>query len=325
MDTVDDRIGVIAKRDHDRKLNIQIQKNIKESRSAKNENIDFFGKEFSDKCADIEDLLNRSASLSKTDLPNHFNDIFKDLLILQKYVAASNIFLRSYDIKRCNEALNTLTNRAKELEDELLPKKKFGFKNKSKLATENNMNDKGIDQPDFSQHAKKTSFDDESNGFSGKSNEVLCLKENEVFKKDVTIHHMTNCTVRIFGTPSTLHLNALNNCTILSGPVSTSIFASNCENCILVIACQQLRLHSSKDVKIYLHVTSRAIMEDCTDISISPYNFKYEGIQAHFQQSGLDVSINNWQGIDDFNWLKLNEHSPNWKVLDESERKESWD
>ena len=43
------------------------------------------------------------------------------------------------------------------------------------------------------------------------------------------------------------------------------------------------------------------------------------------QMSGLDKTKNNWNKIDDFNWLSANEPSPNWKVIEESNRVKSWD
>ena len=43
------------------------------------------------------------------------------------------------------------------------------------------------------------------------------------------------------------------------------------------------------------------------------------------QTSGLDKTTNNWNRIDDFNWLSANEPSPHWKVIEESNRVKSWD
>lgn len=43
------------------------------------------------------------------------------------------------------------------------------------------------------------------------------------------------------------------------------------------------------------------------------------------QISGLDKTKNNWNKIDDFNWLSVNEHSPNWKVIEESKRVKNWE
>ena len=43
------------------------------------------------------------------------------------------------------------------------------------------------------------------------------------------------------------------------------------------------------------------------------------------QISGLDKTKNNWNKIDDFNWLSVNEHSPNWEVIKESNRVKNWE
>ncbi|XP_045479618.1 tubulin-specific chaperone C isoform X2 [Harmonia axyridis] len=315
-----DKISLIFKRDIERKENIKKQKDIKELNCASNEKIDYFHEEFTMKCSEIENLLSLSSNISLGNLAEHFNVIFKNLSLLQKYVADSNLFLRSYDIKKCNDILHNLNEKTKELEDNLLPKKRFGFRNKSKLT--NKTEENPLPSKDVTDFAVKSSIqlnDHNSIGFSNRSNEVLCLKESDIHKKNIDVSNSSNCTVKILGSPSTLHLNTLKSCTVLCGPVSTSIFASNCENCTLVIACQQFRLHSSKQLKIFLHVTSRAIIEDCSEIYIAPYKLKYAKIEEHFKESGLDISSNNWQSIDDFNWLKANEHSPNWSLMDEND------
>ena len=38
------------------------------------------------------------------------------------------------------------------------------------------------------------------------------------------------------------------------------------------------------------------------------------------QEAGLDEGVNNWDKVDDFNWLALDKPSPNWTVLPEDER-----
>ena len=44
----------------------------------------------------------------------------------------------------------------------------------------------------------------------------------------------------------------------------------------------------------------------------------------NLQASGLDKSRNNWNKIDDFNWLSVTENSPNWTEIDNSERVKNW-
>ncbi|ERL93786.1 tubulin-specific chaperone C [Dendroctonus ponderosae] len=324
-----DRISAMKNREVERQMNIQRKQESKKSISAANEQLDFFEKTFNEKISFIEAMLKKSQTLSKNELPEHFNIISKEILVVQKYVAASNLFLCNYYLQKCQSTLQALSIRAKELENNLLPKKKFGFKNKIKLKDEEKS--QGVDLVDFSNKPQNGSLSSskvhDNNiecGFYDSANKVLSLCPDQVAKKDVSLEKLSNCTVYLKGFPSTLHLNNLDNCRIFSGPVSTSIFAENCNNSTLVIACQQLRLHSSQNIEIYLHVTSRAIMEDCSKVAVAPYNWRYENIDQHFLDAGLDKQVNNWRCIDDFNWLNAERHSPNWREMEQEKRVIDW-
>nr|AIY54297.1 beta-tubulin C [Colaphellus bowringi] len=326
MDTLTDqtnKLNLLTNREIERQLNLQKKKDDKGTLLPNNEKLDFFERMLAEKQNYIEEMISIAKSVPKIELSNHFNEISKEILTLQKYVAASNIFLRNYDLKKCQYILQELTSKSKRLEDELLPKKKFSFKNKLKENSQmkNSENKEKYDEVDF---VAKNLLVKNVCGLFNKNNETLSMTNSDIFKKDITLEKLENCRVFLRGSASTLHLDKLRNCTVFSGPVSTSIFAENCENCTLVIACQQLRLHSSIKTNIYLHVTSRAIMEDCKEIGFAPYNWKYEGVEDDFRNASLDIATNNWTCIDDFNWLN-EKHSPNWKEIDEKDRIENWD
>jgi len=317
--------NLLIKREMERKLDIEKKREDKKQGLAEHEKIEFFEKTFAEKRLEIENSINITIDMDVGALPNHFDAISKNILNLQKYVASCNIFLRTYDIKICHQTIQDLTVKTKELEEKLLPKKKFGFKNKSKPSLklpETKVNGHSKDEVDFCR--KSINLNENFCGYENKTDETLVLENSKMFKKDVTIRNLENCIVKLLGSPSTLHLDHLKNCIVFSGPVSTSIFAENCTSCKLVIACQQLRLHSSTDIQIYLHVTSRAIMEDCRKVLLAPYNFRYESIEEDFSSSGLDINTNNWTSIDDFNWLNTEIQSPNWNILTEGERISDW-
>ncbi|KAG5893348.1 hypothetical protein JTB14_000114 [Gonioctena quinquepunctata] len=304
LDALTNKLNFLTKRELERQINKQKERDGKEKQNH------------------IEQMIDNSKTVPGIELPNHFNNISKEILTLQKYVAASNIFLRNYDLQKCQFVLQELTLKSQKFEEELLPKKKFSFKNKSK---ENGQlkhleNKEKIDEVDF---VSKRPIVKNICGLFNKTNETLIMTNLEIFQRDITIERLENCEVFLKGSPSTLHLDKLKGCKVFSGPVSTSIFAENCENCTLVIACQQLRLHSSTKTTIYLHVTSRAIMEDCKEISVAPYNWKYDGVEDDFRKATLDAAINNWTCIDDFNWLNK-KHSPNWKEIEENDRVADW-
>ena len=97
-----------------------------------------------------------------------------------------------------------------------------------------------------------------------------------------------------------------------------------CVESIIATGCQQLRVHHTLKTDFYLHVTSRAIIEDTSEVRFAPYNLQYPGIEEHFLSSGLDRLHNNWTSVDDFNWLAADTPSPNWKIMEEADRKQQW-
>lgn len=171
---------------------------------------------------------------------------------------------------------------------------------------------------------KKTWFKAEDEfGFFNKEGEELFLTHDKVFKKDVVFRNLKNCKLDIKGGATTIHFVALSDCRVLCGPVSTSVFVENCQNCTFVVACQQLRIHSTYDTDFYQHVTSRAIIEDCQRVRFAPYNWKYQDVETHFRSVDLDVGQNNWNLVNDFNWLSA-APSPNWSVINEADRVVQW-
>ena len=107
-------------------------------------------------------------------------------------------------------------------------------------------------------------------------------------------------------------------CTVLCGPVSSSVMVDTCSDTRLAVSCQQLRTHSTTDTDIYLHTTARvrvlggtvlqmiqlinrllcqAILEDCRGVRVAPYNWTYPGMDEDYRQSGLDRTVNNWQQV----------------------------
>ena len=139
--------------------------------------------------------------------------------------------------------------------------------------------------------------------------------ETDLFQKDISFSNLQKCTLTLYGSPSALHLKKLESCQVFCGPVSGSVFIDDCKDCVFVFPCQQLRVHTTVRSKFYLHVTSRAIIEDCHELGFAQFNWKYDGIDGHFKASRLDKMKNNWQSVDDFNWLKTKEHSPNWYII----------
>lgn len=71
-------------------------------------------------------------------------------------------------------------------------------------------------------------------------------------------------------------------------------------------------MHESRDCDIYLHVSGRPIIEDCTGVRFAPLP------QTH-ANTDIVALDNQWAAVDDFKWLR-SEPSPNWSPLEETER-----
>eukprot|EP00041_Stephanoeca_diplocostata_P013884 m.248132 g.248132 ORF g.248132 m.248132 type:complete len:165 (+) comp19501_c0_seq32:1247-1741(+) len=147
-------------------------------------------------------------------------------------------------------------------------------------------------------------------------------------------------TVEIAGQPNALHMRDLKSCKVgllegtlilrsirmlntlfksciqvCIGPVSRSLLLHECTGCEFHIACQQLRIHTSTATDFHIHVTSKAIIEDCRDLRFAKYAWTYDGIEEDYRVSGLRRDVNNWDKVDDFNWLNPTEASPNWSIM----------
>ncbi|XP_012266908.2 tubulin-specific chaperone C [Athalia rosae] len=328
----------ITKRDRERKNVIEKRREERQQLAVESEQASYFKDAFYATCKTIKDLLDNACTASPTVLPSIFDKANKEIQTLKNFLSQSKMFLKVYDIRRAQENLQLLEIEADELELKLLPKKKFGFKNRRVLKKPSEkchdvtdglkdlkISDSIVNSTSHQNNKLSSKYGDSALMIMGKTDEKIILDTENVNKNDVLLSDLTGCMIRIYGAPSTLHMVNLRNCTVLVGPVSSSVFAERCNACSLAFACQQLRLHTSINCDVYCHVTSRAIIEDCFKIRFAPYNWCYDDLSIHFQLAGLDQKINNWHLVDDFNWLSNEKHSPNWSILDPELRVKSWD
>lgn len=223
--------------------------------------------------------------------------------------------LTPFDTKKVQGGVLDVRSKYGDLQDVLRPKKKFGFKGDKKKAFQKSKTQNSPNVVNASSTNEQNKRPEIGFSINGKTNEVIEVDDNNVIGQDVMLSQLSNCTIIIKSNPITLHATHLSNCILKCGPVQTSVYLDHCNNCTLSLACQQLRAHNSSKSKIYLHVTSKGIIENCSDIQVAPYNVKYDGLISQFENIGLDVYTNNWNQLDDFNWLASDQPSPNWSIL----------
>ena len=242
------------------------RKEAKESHSVAHENRECFTKAFNRDRAVIEELISICSGADRASATQTLDEATAKTQQLQKFLNDSMMFLAQYELRQAQAALQKLKTSLAEKRDEALPKKKFTFRSRTK-ATEQ------VADPVPATQAGETGIDGQTPaasdidkveetvqcGFSNMDDMVLTKTAGEINKNDILLSHLTNCKVRLFGSPSTLHIKNVSGCEILCGPVSGSVFVDHSSNSTLVVPCQQLRTHNTTSTQVYLHVTSRAI------------------------------------------------------------------
>ncbi|EPQ19952.1 Tubulin-specific chaperone C [Myotis brandtii] len=313
----------LQRRDQERQLEAERRKQKRQDQEVVEEKSDFFTAAFARERAAVEELLQGGESVERLE------EAAARLQGLQKLLNDSVLFLAAYEVRQAQEALAQLQAALADRRQQLQPKKRFAFKTRRKDVV---LAPKVVDAAPGAAVAEGTlasppSVTEEGAlgsswlcGFSNLKSQVLEKRAEELHQRDVLLTELSDCTIRLYGNPNTLRLSKARRCTLLCGPVSTSVFLDDCSECVLAVACQQLRVHTTRDTRIFLQVTCRAIVEDCHGIRFAPYTWTYPGIDRDFESSGLDRSKNNWSDVDDFNWLARDMASPNWSVLPEEER-----
>lgn len=260
----------------------------------------------------LNEKIEGEIQLKNTDRSEQIlNELSDELQNLDIFFTENSPVLTPFDKKKMQDNVLEVRSRYSELQNILKPKKKFGFKGDKKKAFQSNQA-KEANVKIITSASKSSEF-----GFTikNKANETIEVNENDVKGQDVMFTQLSNCTIIMKSNPITLHCTQLSNCVLKCGPVQTSIYLDHCNDCKLSIACQQLRAHNSTNTKIYLHVTSKGIIEDCKEIQVAEYDMNYEGLDDQFEKLGLDKKTNHWDQLDDFNWLALDQPSPNWCIL----------
>lgn len=324
----------LQKRHESRAKDAERRREDKESHAVAEEQSEYFCSAFGAERASIEELLSRCTGVERSVGTERLEEATVKTAQLQKFLNDSTMFLTPHVLEKAQAALQKIQASLGEIREELLPKKRFAFRSRTKAtdsvpaaAAPAAAAAAAPDTPALAAAIDKVdgAAAPEQCGFSNMDGVYLTKTGEDIHKRDVLLSHLTNCRVRLYGSPSTLHLKHIDSCEILCGPVSSSVFVDQCKSSTLAFPCQQLRTHNTTDTQVYLHVTSRAIIEDCRGVSFAPFTWSYPALEEDFATSGLDHERNNWSQVDDFNWLAAGTPSPNWTVILEADRKTNWD
>uniref|UniRef100_A0A1J3DIG7 Tubulin-folding cofactor C n=1 Tax=Noccaea caerulescens TaxID=107243 RepID=A0A1J3DIG7_NOCCA len=257
-----------------------------------------------------------SSSADSSKVKSDLAEISLAIDNLEKLLAENSYFLPSYEVRSSLKAVSDLKQSLEILSGDLIPKKKFSFKSKSsskkpesKLPEIQKLN--VVSPPKLPVR--------DSPGFRNKHGETLVKSFKGSSIGEFTLSDLDSCQVKLRGSVNALFLHRLRNCSVYTGPVIGSILMDDVEDCVLVLASHQIRIHCAKKSDFYLRVRSRPIVEDCNGVRFAPYCLDYQGIEQDLKTAGLEEETGNWANVDDFLWLRALQ-SPNWSVLPEEER-----
>ncbi|KAH7520587.1 hypothetical protein FEM48_Zijuj08G0160900 [Ziziphus jujuba var. spinosa] len=296
-----------------------------DSSSSPLESTSSFLSHFADSKRSIEEKLAQcrlTPTSDSAEVKTRLDCISSSISNLEKLVAEKSYFLPSYEVRSSLKTISDLKQSLDILNAELIPRKKFSFRNKAakKEQVIDPKKDTVKEKEVEIRKPEKTAFAiPESPGFRNKTGELLVsqFKGSEI--GEFTISDLDSCEVRLLGCVRALFIHRLRKCRIYVGPVMGSILIDGVEECVFVMASHQIRIHNAKASDFYLRVRSRPIIEDSSSVRFAPYCLSYEGIDRDLKEASLDEETGNWANVDDFRWLRAVQ-SPNWSVLPEAER-----
>lgn len=250
-------------------------------------------------------------------------ELFGEIEQLKTYVHQHSTTMVRFDIQMCNACLKEIDAKFGSIHRQPNKAKAFKFSFDRKQQASKKVEKK----EDQTSTTTTTRSDDQvdSAAFNGQhfpaalknlSNVDKTLSANETDSNDVIIENVVDSTIRILGCPTSIRLTKLVNCHIFTGPVARSVFIVDCRQCHFQIIAQQLRIHDCVDCDIYQHVTSRSIIENCSRLRFGCYSWTYDTLEADKVRAQIDLGVNNWTQVDDFDCLAG--VSPNWSLIQPS-------
>ncbi|KAJ1651332.1 hypothetical protein IWQ61_008078 [Dispira simplex] len=317
--------------------------------------------------ADIDSQLAKPGwEAQRSELTTRNASLRQAVVALEDKVTQALLYLPPYDERRYRSQLEDLKTSIRHQKERISPRTKFSFRvGRAKptaeptkpYVTENQLPASSTTSvsaaepiPAVDKHIPRGSVKETSTAIGHEATVVDGLIDTMYITPVptnpptqeglLTQAKVLNCTRSVInllpfqGRLGSVLLKNLTNCIVLVGPQGGSMFVDHCQECVVVVACHQLRTHSSSDVWFCLHTTSRPIIEECHRIGVAHYPEKLapvetlgtttsivpsppkgvEDVKASWETAGLWHTVNKYDNVDDFKWLRR-QPSPHWRVI----------
>lgn len=278
---------------------------------------------------DIQDGVNRLLDiLNRNDVSNEDRDyVKKEILTIQESIEILNQdfqlnspFLVAYDRANYLNLLEDANRSIAQLKEKLNPKKKFKFSKQSGNSTklENPIESKPKEIPKSNEIKK---YSDSDLVILNKADTVIEISKNQtVGMSNLLIENISNCRIYSLHCFKSLFAKNIKDSEIYIGSIGGGVHVTGLVNCKVYLACHQLRIHESFNTAFNVLTASDPILETSKDLVFADLRKRvlFDRLEDMLSSSGLDMSVNRFDQIKDFQWHKK-EASPNFSI-DSSDR-----
>ena len=272
------------------------------------------------KLKEIDDMLDKLESESKEksekEKKESLDEITSKIKLYREQFYNVMEFLPGYDKLQYSKNYDEELEKVNNLKNKLFPKKKFAFSKANKKQNEIIKEKKEIVNKESIKEIKESETDliiKDMNNITKK------YEEKEIKgKNNIIMENIINCNIYLLYDFKACYINNCQNCNIFLGCICGGAHITNCVNSKIYLITHQLRIHQTTNSDFYTLTNSNPIIEHSNENVFHPLKIKYEGFENNLKKSGIDVNNNNWNKIQDFQWLKKDK-SPNFNVDENNE------
>ena len=91
---------------------------------------------------------------------------------------------------------------------------------------------------------RRTDLDPKNFMFVKQTSEVCVRAPGSIEGQQFVVEDNESCDIYLLDHIASMNVDSCKSCRIVTGPVSSSVFLRDCSDCVVVLACQQLRLRN---------------------------------------------------------------------------------
>ncbi|KAK6540303.1 hypothetical protein TWF694_009110 [Orbilia ellipsospora] len=305
-----------------------------------------FHKSFTAETKGLTDTITSLATSRASERQASIDNILSKIGVLTHDLGDASTYLPAYDQRVYSEQLKSLSDQLSNARKALAPRQKFSFKNRGSSRTSGTDSPtpplpavpaeqlqaslqplSSKSQPDPKTTSTITSHEN-TNLQTSPPNQTTTILSLSNLKSCILTPHNNDKSATGDTNYTTLSVTSISSSLLIIPPIQGPAHLTSLQNTTILLSCHQFRLHSSHNVDVYLKCRSRPIIENCKGIRVSFLpdisnksaategggNSNVEGKADGKEESDM------WNQIDDFNWLKVDKPSPNWRCLRDDER-----